>query len=138
MNIAEADGSPVSIGVSRAEDTVIAAREFHRAVWRPNLDAVLFFCSPQYDLQLLGSELSRMFPDTELVGCTTAGEITPLGYIEGSITGVGLCAPDFVTVSEVIGDLRKVVETDLPALHKQLDDAGAPWTPGRKIPDWPK
>ena len=36
---------------------------------------------------------------------------------------------------EVIGDLRQLVETDLPALNEKLDEAGAPWTPGRKIPD---
>ncbi len=37
---------------------------------------------------------------------------------------------------EVIGDLKKLVEKELPKLHRQLDDAGAPWTPGRKIPAW--
>ena len=36
----------------------------------------------------------------------------------------------------VIDDLRQLVEKDLPSLHKQLDKAGAPWTPGRKIPQW--
>ncbi|MEZ6094204.1 MAG: hypothetical protein R3C03_08180 [Pirellulaceae bacterium] len=38
----------------------------------------------------------------------------------------------------VIGDLKKVVEKDVPALLKRLDEMGAPWTPGRKIPDWKK
>ncbi len=32
--------------------------------------------------------------------------------------------------------LKEVLETDLRALYKKLDEAGAPWTPGRKIPDW--
>ena len=36
---------------------------------------------------------------------------------------------------EVVGDLRELVETDMEALHERLDEAGAPWTPGRKIPD---
>ena len=34
----------------------------------------------------------------------------------------------------VIGDLRKLAEKDIPKLNKQLDAAGAPWTPGRRIP----
>ncbi len=38
----------------------------------------------------------------------------------------------------VIDELRTLVETDLPALHEKLDEAGAPWTPGRKIPEWNK
>ncbi|MEL6110580.1 MAG: glycosyl hydrolase, partial [Planctomycetota bacterium] len=38
----------------------------------------------------------------------------------------------------VVGDLSELVEKDLKALHKKLDEAGAPWTPGRKIPKWKK
>ena len=36
---------------------------------------------------------------------------------------------------EVIGTLNEVIDTDLPALNEKLDAAGAPWTPGRKIPN---
>ena len=32
--------------------------------------------------------------------------------------------------------MRKAIETDLAAIEKQLNTAGAPWTPGR-IPKWP-
>jgi hypothetical protein len=35
----------------------------------------------------------------------------------------------------VLADLRKLVETDLAAVEKQMESAGAPWTPGR-IPNW--
>ncbi len=38
----------------------------------------------------------------------------------------------------VLGDIRRLVETDLPALHGKLEAAGAPWTPGRGVPDWKK
>ncbi len=37
---------------------------------------------------------------------------------------------------EVLGELRQLVDTDLVALNQKLDAAQAPWTPGRKIPDW--
>ncbi|MEM6366511.1 MAG: glycosyl hydrolase, partial [Planctomycetota bacterium] len=39
---------------------------------------------------------------------------------------------------KVVGELRKLAEVDLPALHEKLDAANAPWTPGRKIPKWEK
>lgn len=39
---------------------------------------------------------------------------------------------------ELIADLRKAVEKDLVRLEADLDKLAAPWTPGRKIPDWPK
>lgn len=96
---------PVTTGVSRAKDCTKAALEFYKSVWHPDLETVLFFCSPQYDLAGLEVELARLFGDIHLVGCTTAGEITPDGYIDGSITGVGFAGPDFTTVSEAIDDL---------------------------------
>jgi len=32
--------------------------------------------------------------------------------------------------------LRAIVETDLPRLARAAEAAGAPWTPGRPLPDW--
>ena len=98
-------GKPVTTGVSRARDCASAAAEFYRSVWHPDLETVLFFCSPQYDLERLEAELSARFGEVHLIGCTTAGEITPDGYIDGSITGVGFAKSDFVTVAEAIPDL---------------------------------
>ena len=37
--------------------------------------------------------------------------------------------------TEQLSRLRKLVEVDLQALQKALDEAGAPWTPGR-VPQW--
>lgn len=34
----------------------------------------------------------------------------------------------------VEAQLRQLLETDLPNFHQKLEDAGAPWTPGRKLP----
>ncbi len=41
-------------------------------------------------------------------------------------------AADFATV---LADLTRLVDTDLPALERRADAAGAPWTPGR-VPRW--
>jgi hypothetical protein len=38
--------------------------------------------------------------------------------------------------SAVLGDLQKLVEQDVPELGRKLEAAGAPWTPGRGIPQW--
>jgi hypothetical protein len=38
-------------------------------------------------------------------------------------------------LAEEILKLRKLMESDIKALEKQLDSAGAPPTPGR-LPDW--
>ncbi|MFQ5641040.1 MAG: glycosyl hydrolase, partial [bacterium] len=38
--------------------------------------------------------------------------------------------------SEILEELRTLVEVDLVALEQKLEDAGAPWTPGRGVPKW--
>jgi hypothetical protein len=35
----------------------------------------------------------------------------------------------------VLAQLRQLIEIDLQRLEKQMEAAGAPWTPGR-IPEW--
>jgi hypothetical protein len=37
---------------------------------------------------------------------------------------------------ETLKALRPLLEHDLPALHETLEAAGAPWAPGRKLPNW--
>lgn len=44
-------------------------------------------------------------------------------------------ADDF---SELLIELKAVVEKEIPALNQKLEDSKAPWTPGRKIPAWKK
>jgi hypothetical protein len=36
--------------------------------------------------------------------------------------------------SAVKAGLREIHDVELPALRKQLDEAGVPWTPGRGVP----
>jgi hypothetical protein len=40
-------------------------------------------------------------------------------------------------LAKLLGELRPIVEKDLPALEGKLDAVGAPWTPGR-VPVWPR
>jgi len=56
---------------------------------------------------------------------TARPTITQLGQYE-------VAAHDFETVLAL---LRQLIEVDLARLEKQLEAAGAPWTPGR-IPEW--
>lgn len=69
-----------------------AAREFHASVEQPDMALVVFFCSSDYDLDVLGLEMQNQFQEVQVVGCTTAGEIGPSGYREHSLTGVSFSA----------------------------------------------
>ena len=93
-------------GGSSARDPIRAAGEFHAAVSQPKgAGLVVFFCSPAYDLDALAGALSALFADTPIIGCTTAGEIGPDGYSEGSISGFSLPASDCLAVSQLIPGL---------------------------------
>lgn len=51
-------------------------------------DAVLFFCSPDYDLAVLGPAIRRALP-CPVAGCTSAGQLGSEGFQRGGITAVG-------------------------------------------------
>lgn len=93
-------------GTSTSTDPRTAARELHAALSGP-MALGIFYCASTYDLDALGAELAAAFgPDAPLIGCTTAGEISDVGYLEGSITGVALAGPDVVAYSACVDDLR--------------------------------
>ena len=90
---------------SCAVDPRQAAREFHDTVMGDDTGLVIFFCSSEYDLAVLGEEMAQLFTGVELVGCTTAGEIGPVGYRNHSLAGVGF--PDG-TVTAVVDRLERL------------------------------
>ncbi len=92
---------------SHAIDACEAAREFHSSVVQPDMALVLFFCSPRYDLERLERELCRLFDGVQVVGCTTGGEIGPLGYREHSIAGVSFAVGGLRAATGRIGDLHR-------------------------------
>ena len=79
--------SHIKRGYSLSTDPATAVRELHEAIAQPDAALAVFFCSSTYDLDDLAAELKLRFAGVTLIGCTTAGEITPVGYQDGSITG---------------------------------------------------
>ena len=87
---------------STASDASVAARELYEGLYQPELGLMAFFCSPSFDLDVLAREIGALFPGNNVVGCTTAGEITPAGYMDGSITGFSIAASECCAVAELI------------------------------------
>lgn len=101
---------PIEQGIvtaaSRQPDAHLAAAELAQALWHDHLGFVLFFCSAEYDLTSLAGALESHFPSTPLSGCTTAGEITPLGYDRSSIVAMGFDHRLFAIEVALIDDLN--------------------------------
>jgi len=85
--------SIIKRGYSLSANPAEAVRELHAAIHQPQTALAVFFCSSAYDLEELAAELQKRFAGVALIGCTTAGEITPMGFREGSITGFSIGGP---------------------------------------------
>ena len=104
-------------GVARAEDPVAAAAELAAAIAQP--DATSFvFASSHYDLAALGPALVEQLGGP-IAGCTTAGEITPLGYGRRSLVGFSMPAAIGHVDLFPIPDLARAGVVELTQLGKQ-------------------
>ena len=122
----------ICMGQSCATEARQAVEEFHDVVAQPNMELVIFFCSSEYDLNVLAVEMNRLFAGIQVVGCTTAGEIGPAGYHQHSLSGVSFSAGSYVAVSGLLDRLsqfdiargRDFAQTLLQRLENKAPDAG--------------
>lgn len=96
----------VRMGRSLLKNEKEAVIEFRKAVQQADTKAVVFFCSSRYDLDVLGEELARNF-DCPLIGCTTAGEISTLGYQEGGIVGASFSSKELWIHRHILSPLSQ-------------------------------
>ena len=118
---------------SSAADVRLAVAEFHSGVAQPDMELVIFFCSSEYDLDLLVAEMERQFAGIQVAGCTTAGEIGPGGYLQHSLSGASFSSGCCVAVSGLLEDLQQfhisaghdLAQRLLQQLEKKAPQAGA-------------
>jgi hypothetical protein len=96
----------IRIAQSCAADARQAVREFHAAVVQPDMELVVFFCSSEYDLDTLAAEMRILFAGIQVVGCTSAGEIGPAGYLTHSLSGMSFAAGSCAAVSGRLENLN--------------------------------
>lgn len=86
--------------VSDSFDPQRAVAELAQVLNPERAECIIFFCSPQYDLDALAVALNDQFAGIQVIGCTTAGEISSEGITANSISAV--CLPKSQFASEVI------------------------------------
>jgi hypothetical protein len=97
----------IRMGQSCATEARRAVMEFYAAVAQADMELVVFFCSSEYDLEVLAAEINRLFAGIQVVGCTTAGEIGPAGYRTHSLSGVSFSKGSCVAVSGLLDGLSQ-------------------------------
>ncbi|WP_299655727.1 FIST N-terminal domain-containing protein [uncultured Tateyamaria sp.] len=66
---------------------------------------VALFVTPNVDFHGVVAEAETLFPDVDVLACTTAGEIGTTGYEEGLVVAIGFPSDGFVTKSLMIEDV---------------------------------
>ena len=102
------------------ESADAAAAEIARQLAPYDLSGLVVFISPDYDVPTFASEIARRFGVTPVVGCTTAGEITPEGWSEGAAVAIGFLRRHFVFLARPILELSNFHVEAGRELTKQL------------------
>lgn len=89
-----------------------AVAELQQSINCPNMAAVVFFCSIDYDLKALGQELKSTF-QCPVIGCTTAGEIGPGGYCDHSLTAFSIESKNLLVYPNLIASLDTCTRADI-------------------------
>ena len=69
------------------------------------LELLILYVTPLADFDAVVAEAERLYPETEVMACTTAGEIGQTGYSEGLVVAAGFPKGDFVSTVHMIPDL---------------------------------
>jgi hypothetical protein len=110
----------IRTGQSDAADPTEAVRELHASVSQADAALTIFFCSPDYDLEVIAAEIERLFAGMPVIGCTTAGEIGPGGCLQHSLSGISLPADDFVAATARLGNLQTLDIGQTQAVAQEL------------------
>ncbi len=101
------DGNPeIRIGASHCTRPADAARELAERLAPEPGGLSLVFASSRFASDELAGALREAFGDAPLIGCTTAGEIGPEGYQEGSLAGAAFGPGDIDFEIGLLEDLN--------------------------------
>jgi hypothetical protein len=93
-------------GFTERGDAALAADDLRVQLDQPDLSLALVFCSEEYRDNGFGEAIKAAFPDTPVVGCTTAGEIAPAGYRYNGVSGLSFAVPDFFAETTLLPDVH--------------------------------
>lgn len=109
------------VAISRHKDTKCAVDELYKQLKSREVPAlVIFMASINYDFEIATKEIKAYFPNSIVVGTTTAGEITKEGFTEQSIILTTLICDRTKIKAALIKDAVK-----FPILEKDKIQAAA-------------
>ncbi|MFN3869560.1 MAG: FIST N-terminal domain-containing protein [Hyphomicrobiaceae bacterium] len=95
----------IATAASALPGTAAAVAEIVDALGRGPFQHVIAFYSPAHHVKLVAELLRRAYPGTEISGCSTSGEITPVGMMQGGIVVLAFPHQGFRVLTEVISSV---------------------------------
>lgn len=95
-------------GIRVAASALASTRECVKSVRQElgdeHFQHIIAFFSIEHDAAQLVAELGGAFPETQISGCSTAGEVGPLGMMQGGLVVIAFPDKGFRVLSEAIPD----------------------------------
>ncbi len=113
----------IASAIKRAEttlaDPVLAVQFLADQLHLDKPSGVIFFCSDEYNPEVLASEFNKHF-QCQVVGCTTAGEIGSR-YQENGIIAVGFSADKFCLHSRLIKSMATFDSAEAQSMARSIE-----------------
>jgi len=95
----------IGFASSHADDPFEAMNEAVAVLGDEPLAGAMIFCSQRYDRDRLARAINRHSEGMTVIGCTSSGELTDVGYDHDSLTIIGFPADGFRMVSHCFDDI---------------------------------
>jgi hypothetical protein len=99
-------------GYSEDVNARAAIAEMRAQLWQDRLELVVLFIAPTYNRAAIEYAIAIEFAGVDVIGCTTAGEITDEGYKEGTISGISFDSQHFKAKVALIPKLQQFAMED--------------------------
>ncbi len=87
-------------------DTASVVQTIVDSIKQDEAKLVVFFTSTKYDFGMVSKLMKENFPGSDVIGCTTSGEIGPQGFTEGSISAMSMAADNFETSTYLMKNIK--------------------------------
>lgn len=99
--------SGIRVASSDKSDVLDALGDIRSAFDGMEPQHLIVFFANSYDADLLNDTLNTLFPDVTISGCSTAGEISPVGMIDDSLVAIAFPKDGFRIRSETIENITE-------------------------------
>jgi hypothetical protein len=104
-DLASTSSCGIKVAASALSSTRAAVDELKIRLGNADLQQIVAFFAIEHDAQTLADALAEAFPGVPVSGCSTAGEITPAGMMQGSVMLIAFPREGFRVYSDIITDI---------------------------------